>query len=162
MPNDLSSDLLAQALGRTMEDAAFVFAEATSEPPPFDGDVIEARLTYVGTHAGELLLATPATFAATLAANLLGEDEGGASVTGDDLDAVGELLNMIAGKVAVDLFGPDAPCKLGLPRVQRVRAEQHERALATAQAATTMVEEEGRRIDLSACVTSGKVPGAAP
>jgi hypothetical protein len=49
-----------------------------------------------------------------------------------------------------------------LPRVQRVRAEQHERALATAQAATTMVEEEGRRIDLSASVTSGKVPGAAP
>ena len=162
MPNDLSSDLLAQALGQTMEEAAFVFAEATSEPPPFDGDVIEARLTYAGTHAGELLLATPASFAATLAANLLGEDEGGASVTGDDLDAVGELLNMIAGKLVVDLFGPEAPCTLGLPRVERVRAEEHERALATAQAATTMVEEEGRRIDLSARVTGAAAPGVAP
>ncbi len=155
MPAELSPDLLAQALGHTLEEAAFVFAEATSEPPPFQGEVIEARLAYAGEHAGEFLLASPAGFAATLAANLLGEDEGGASVTGDDLDAVGELLNMIAGKLAVDLFGPDAPCKLGLPRVQRVSPEEHERAVAAARAVATMVDEEGRRIDLSSFVTAG-------
>lgn len=159
MPSDVPPaafrDLLAQALGRTLEEAAFVFAEPTEDPPPFDDDVIAARLAYSGAHAGELLLASPHALAATLAANLLGEDEGGASVTGDDLDAVGEILNMIAGSLVVELFGPEAGCKLGLPRVERVSSQAYCRELARAHAAASLVEEEGRRIDLSVCVTGG-------
>jgi hypothetical protein len=155
MPAEMSPSLLAQSLGHTLEEAAFVFAEVTDDPPPFEGDVIEARLAYSGAHAGELLLASPEGLAATLAANLLGEEEGGASVTGDDLDALGELLNMVAGSLVLELFGPEAGCKLGLPRVRRVSAEEHGRALAKADAVATMVEEEGRRIDLSASITAG-------
>ena len=155
MPAELSPALLAQSLARTLEEAAFVFAESTDDPPPFEGDVIEARLAYSGGHTGELVLASPRDLAATLAANLLGEDEGGASVTGDDLDALGELLNMLAGALVAELFGPEAGCKLGLPHVRSVSAEEHARELAAARAVATLVEEEGRRIDLSATVTAG-------
>ncbi len=159
MPSEIPpaafGDLLGQTLVRTLEEAAFVFAEPTDDPPPFDGDVIAARLTYCGAHAGELLLAAPHDLAATLAANLLGEDEGGASVTGDDLDAVGEILNMVAGSLVVELFGPDAGCKLGLPRARRLASDEYRRDLSGAHASATLVEEEGRRIDLSVCLTGG-------
>lgn len=159
MPSEIPpaafGDLLGQTLVHTLEEAAFVFAEPTEDPPPFDGDVIAARLSYCGAHAGELLLAAPHGLAATLAANLLGEEEGGASVTGDDLDAVGEILNMIAGSLVLELFGPDGGCKLGLPRVQRLTSEEYRRDAASAHAAATLVEEEGRRIDLSVRLTGG-------
>jgi len=155
MASELSSELLAQCLVRTLEEAAFVFAEPTGDPPPFEGEVIEARVTYSGGHSGELLLASPHGLAATLAANLLGEDEGGASVTGDDFDALGELLNMVVGSLVLELFGPEAGCKLGLPRVKRVSAQEYGRELGKAHAVATLVEEEGRRIDLSAFITAG-------
>jgi hypothetical protein len=156
MPAEMSPDLLAQHLGAVLEEAAFVFAEASEDAPPFGDDVIEARLAFSGALECELVLASEATFAATLAANLLGEEEGGASVTGDDEDAVGELLNMIAGAVAAELCGPEERCVLGLPRVRRLAAEEYASALEGADAVATMVEEEGRRIDLSASVGGGR------
>lgn len=145
-----SAELLGDVLGRTLEEAAFVFAEARPRPPPHAGALVEARLAYAGPHRGELVLAAPVSLAATIAANLLGEDEGGAETTGDDEDAVGELLNMVAGALVVELFGAGAATRLGLPRVRRVSPEDHDRALRAATAVATLVEEEGRRVDLSA------------
>ena len=149
MADDVN-DMLARALGQVLEEAAFVFAEVTDDPPPLAGPVLQARLAYHGDHAGELTLAAPGELAATLAANLLGEDEGGAETTGDDEDAVGELLNMVAGVLLAELHGPEARCVLGLPRVRRVAPAEHDAAVAQADAVATLVEEEGRRIDLSA------------
>jgi hypothetical protein len=155
MSAELSREMLAEVLGRMLEEAAFLFAESVDDPPPHAGTLIEARLGYLGEHDGELALVAPAGLAATLAANLLGEDEGGASATGDDEDAMGELLNMIAGTLAVELFGEESTCQLGLPRVRRILPEAHERSLAEACAVATLVEEEGRRIDLCAEVRGG-------
>ena len=154
MGDDLT-EILARTLGQVLEEAAFVFAEATDDPPPLAGPVLQARLAYGGEHRGELVLAAPHELAATLAANLLGEDEGGAAMTGDDEDAVGELLNMIAGTLLVELHGPEARCSLGLPRVALVPADQHERELAQADVVASVLEEEGRRIDLSARFGAG-------
>ncbi|GEJ59227.1 chemotaxis protein CheX [Anaeromyxobacter diazotrophicus] len=150
------AEILARTLSQVLEEAAFLFAERSEEPPPLAGAVLQARLSFMGDHEGELVLAAPLDLCATLAANLLGEDEGGAATTGDDEDAVGELLNMVAGALLVELFGPEAKCLLGLPRVERVAPAQHEGELAHADAVATLVEEEGRRIDLSA-----RLPGGA-
>jgi CheY-specific phosphatase CheX len=147
---DEVTEALARALGQVLEEAAFVFAEATDDPPPLTGAVLQAKLSYHGDHAGELTLAAPGELASTLAANLLGEDEGGAETTGDDEDAVGELLNMVAGVLLSELHGPEARCVLGLPRVRRVAAAEHDAAVAQADAVASLVEEGGRRIDLSA------------
>jgi hypothetical protein len=148
MAAEASRELLAQTLGSALEEAAFVFAEDTGEPPPFEGRVIEARLSFKGPKEGELVLAVAPGFASMVAANLLGEDEGGAEATGDDSDAVGELLNMIVGTFVVELFG-EAPCRLGLPKVSQVSGKDHHGTIAAADAASTMVDEDGNRIDLS-------------
>ena len=148
---ELSQKLLARALESLLEEATFVFAEPAADPPRFSGPVLLARITVAGAYHGELALATSPRTAAMLAANLLGEEEGGADATGDDRDAVGELLNMIAGSLAADL-SPDAPCALGVPLVRSLPAEEYARFLANATEAASLVDEDGRRIDLSAQV----------
>ena len=156
MPAELSDEYLAEVLGRTLEEAAFVFAEPADGEAMADETLLEARLTYQGPHQGELVLTAPRSFAATLAANLLGEDEGGAAAAGDDEDALGELLNMIAGALVAEISAPGDTCLLGLPRVGPVASAVHAHALASAHASATLVEEEGRRIVLAAC----RAPGA--
>jgi CheY-specific phosphatase CheX len=158
MRAELSTSLLEAVLARTLAEAAFVFLERSDEPPELDQPVLEATLSYAGEREGELRLALSEGFASALASNMLGEDEGGAAVTGDDEDAVGELLNMVAGALALEVFGREARCALGIPRVQRVAAAAHRRALETAGAAVTMVDEEGRRIDLSSSAPGNARP----
>ena len=155
MAGELSAEMLAEILAGTLEEAAFVFTEVADPAPPFEGDVLQARLTYAGAHQGELLLALSADFAVSLAGNLLGEEE---EASGREQDATGELLNMIAGTVATELFGHDAGCKLGLPSVARVAPKAHLAELAKATAVASVVDEEGRRIDLSATVREGAAP----
>ncbi len=156
MRAEVSPAVLRDVLSRTLDEAAFVFAEAAGEPPELAGTLVEARLRFAGEDGDELALAAGEGFASTLAANMLGEDEGGAAVTGDAADAVGELLNMVAGVLAVELSGGAAPRGLGLPSVRRVGASACLRSLAAADVAVTLVEETGRRIDLA--LTRG--PGA--
>lgn len=149
MPAELSTHLLGDVLGRVLEEAAFVFTEPGAQSSP-EGPLLQAQLRYVGRHAGELCLVANERFAGAMAASILGEEEGGAELTGDDRDALGEVLNMVAGVLAVELFGPDSRCALGLPVVERVEAEAHRGALARADAVATLVEEGGQRITLSA------------
>jgi CheY-specific phosphatase CheX len=156
MPVDLSSSLLEVVLRRTLEEAAFVFFDPSDAPPEPDGPVLEAWLRYLGEDEGELRLAMSEAFAATLAANMLGEEEGGAAVTGDDRDAVGELLNMIAGALVLELFGRYARCVLEIPQVRLIGAEEHRRALEQADVAVTLLDEDGHRVHLSATRGRGR------
>jgi hypothetical protein len=141
-------ELLARALGSTLEEAAFVFTEAGSPPPPFDGKVLEARITYQGPRTGELRLTTGRGMASTLAANLLGEEEG-EEVERRGADAIGELLNMLVGSLVVELFGDDTRCRLGVPRVEEREPGAYLADLKNADCAAHLVDEEGRRNDLS-------------
>lgn len=151
-----TSELLAETLAGTLEEAAFVFVEPQETPPAFPAKVLEARIGYAGPSSGELTLVADATLAATLAANLLGEEEGEATASRAS-DALGELLNMVVGAFVVRLFGAEVRCKLGVPRVREVGASEHQARLRAAACAAHLVEEEGRRIDL--CLAVG---GSAP
>ncbi len=157
MPTELSADLLADVLSRTLEEAAFVCVEPVATPPPVDAPVLEATVRYAGPAAGVLRLAGSERFASSLAASMLGEEEGGAAVTGDDADAVGELLNMVAGATMLEAFGRYAACSIGIPRVRRLAPAAHADALAAARTRVTLVDDQGRRVDLS----SGRDEAAA-
>jgi len=142
-------ELLSAVLRRTLEEAAFVFAEPGGEAAARGEPLVEARLAYSAAHEGELALAAPLSLAETFARNLLGEEEGSPVAPSTSEDAVGELLNMVAGALAVELFGDARPCRLGLPRVRRLTADRHRLGLASAAAAVTLVEEGGRAIHLA-------------
>jgi len=149
-----TNELLAESLGEMLEEAAFIFTEAQAEPPPFQGQALEARIGYQGPHVGELRLVADAGLAATLAANLLGEDEGDAT-RGKAGDAVGELLNMFVGVWVAKLFGEQVLCQLGVPRVRELPAAEAGVPPQGAACAAHLVEEEGRRIDVSLTLARG-------
>jgi hypothetical protein len=153
----LDAGRLAAVIVRTLEDAAFVFAtpadEAAGEPaPPFDGDVVEARLAWSGPRAGELRLAVGRGLAAALAANLLGVDE--APERGEE--ALAELANMAAGALVAELFGAADPPRLSLPRVARRSPAAHAAERREAAVAVALVEEEGRRIEARVVADAGR------
>jgi hypothetical protein len=68
---------------------------------------------------------------------------------------MGELLNMVVGAFVVRLFGEQTGCRLGIPRVREVQIDEHQAQLRAASCAVHLVEEEGRRIDLSLAVKGG-------
>jgi hypothetical protein len=144
---DPRAAMLAETLGSTLEEAAFVFAEPEERPSPFAGRTLEARIGYRGPSAADLALVADATLAATLAANLLGEEEGEATA-GRSADALGELLNMVVGAWAVRLFGEETRCRLGVPRVREVTRAEAAAGPEGAACAAHLVAEGGRRIDL--------------
>jgi hypothetical protein len=155
VPAELSGRLLEGVLRQVLEEAAFVFAEPAAEGPADEGELLEARLRYVARHAGELRLVTSADAAAALAASVLGEEPGGTRPAGQERDLVGELLNMVAGSLAVALFGDGARCALGVPQVTTVTAGAHRRERAAADAVVALVDEAGHRLELTARVLAG-------
>jgi hypothetical protein len=151
----LDAERLAAVVVRTLEDAAFVLAEAGGEGvEPFDGDVLEARLGWSGGEPGELRLAVAPTLAVSLAANLLGVDE----APGRGEDALGELVNMATGALVAELFGDADPPRLELPRVVRLRAADYEAERGEAATVAALVEEEGRRIEARVVRREGGKP----
>jgi hypothetical protein len=129
-----------------LADAAFVFAAPAEEVPEFDGAVLEASLRWTGPEPGEVRLAVSPSFAAELAANLLGED---APCPDRAADAVGELLNMAAGALVRERFGPRAGCALEPPRVRSTTPGEHAARLAAATARATLLDDGGNRVDVA-------------
>lgn len=139
---------LAGVLGRTLDEAAFVFTEPAAAPAPFAGKLLEARIRYEGPASGELCLATGPELAGVLAANLLGAEEGDVTPA-LQRDAVGELLNMVVGMLVAEVFGDASRCRLGVPQVRELAASAYEASEKEWLCAAHLLEEGGRRIDLS-------------
>jgi hypothetical protein len=137
---------LGGCFAEVLQDAAFVFAAPAEDAPEFEGAVVEASLRWTGGEPGAVLLAVSPAFAAELAANLLGEDEPRA---GQAEDAVGELLNMAAGTLLRERFGPRAGCWLEPPRVRSISPEEHAARVAAAAVRATLVDDGGNRVDVA-------------
>jgi hypothetical protein len=142
---ELSAERLGALVMKTLEDAAFVFAEVADGAPPFSPPVLEARLRFEGPEAGELALATSPAMAQGLAANLLGLDPGDPEIGQRAGDALGELANILAGAVVLELFGPRVETRIGVPSVREVAAAP----AGEAPCAVTLSTEEGERLDAS-------------
>ena len=137
-----SAESLSRTLMGLLADAAFVFAEPTASPLPANGSPFVARLTMAHGESWELCVCVQDKLGDMLAANLLGtesESEAHASAT----DAVGELANILAGALAVDLFGKDVVCQLGIPVVTIEPGRMADDRLAKADCRATLLTEEG-------------------
>ncbi len=139
---------LSSFVGRMLEDAAFIFAEPPEiAPPPFSGTVIEAWLSFSGREEGELWIAADEQLAAELAANLLGEDAGDPTVAARGAEALGELANVLAGSLVVELYGDEVPCRLGVPAIRTLSPADYRRKAPGEACSVVLVTEEGRRFD---------------
>jgi len=143
MQAEMTGERLAELVADTLEEAAFVFTEPVDPPPAFQGEVLEARLQYSGPKRGVLGFRASADFAAGLAANLLGIDRTDPEIDKRSADALGEIVNMLAGAVVLELFGPSAQTSIGVPSVKEAAA-----APIVEGVVTHLATEDGDRLDV--------------
>lgn len=153
-----SSKSLSRTLIGLLADAAFVFAEPTDAPLPATGNSLVARLTMAHGESWELCVCVQDKLGDLLAANLLGTESESGEARAAAADAVGELANILAGALAVDLFGKDVVCQIGIPTVETGRAAIERLARATCRA--NLVTEEGYALAVALTVVSTTAGGA--
>jgi hypothetical protein len=139
-----------------LADAAFVFAEPTPASLPATGNTIVARLTMARSESWELCVCVQDKLGDLLAANLLGTESETGEAHAAAADAVGELANILAGTLAVELFGKDVVCRIGIPvaTVESMRAAGDRLAKATCSANLLTEEGYALAVALTAVLTS--------
>jgi chemotaxis protein CheY-P-specific phosphatase CheC len=80
-----------------------------------------------------------------LAANLLGVDESTEEACKASADAVGEIANILAGALAVELTD-SAPCRIGIPSLSFEPGAKIGALLATAERVVNLVAESGTHL----------------
>jgi hypothetical protein len=149
MSDKPTRERLGSLLVELLESAAFIFAEPAEEKPWAEADLVGARLVLEHGERVELALCVPAELAHTLAANLLALEPDSEEARTSAGDAVGELANMIAGTLAVEMFGVDVVCKIGVPRVAPETGLEHDGHFARAGCRVSLRTEDGYRVDAS-------------
>jgi CheY-specific phosphatase CheX len=135
-----------------LESAAFVFTEIVEDKPWASGDILGARVTLEHGERAELSLCLPSDLAPELAANLLALESDSEEARSSAGDAVGELANMLAGTLAVEVFGRDVVCKIGVPRVAPEAAADHDHHFGLAVCHVALQTDNGQRVDAALAV----------
>ena len=138
-----SSDALSRAVITLLADAAFVFAEPTTAPLPAGENPLVARLTLELGESWELCVCVQDKLGQMLAANLLGTEGETGEAQAAAADAVGELANILAGALAVELFGKNVICRLGIPTVAVESGSAVGECLAKSPCRVNLETEEG-------------------
>lgn len=148
MSKPMTSERLGTVVSELLESAVFVFAEAIESTPWNATSLWSARLEIEQKEKYQLALCVPKELGVTLAANLLGlepdEDEAKAGVC----DSVGEMANMLAGILAVELFGADVVCRISIPKTHTETGAEHNAHAALAFCRASLNTEEGQRLDV--------------
>jgi len=150
-----SSDALSRAVIALLADAAFVFAEPTTAPMPAGDNPLVARLTLELGERWELYVCVQEKLGQMLAANLLGTESETGEARAAASDAVGELANILAGALAVDLFGKSVVCKIGIPTVAIEPARAVGERLAKSACRVNLETEEGYALAVALIAQGG-------
>ncbi|MBD3317807.1 MAG: hypothetical protein GF344_18640 [Chitinivibrionales bacterium] len=119
------NDVAVKVTGRILCDGAFVFVDPldpSMRPAIAEWDARGVGLTFSGHDQGALSVWAGDSFMVQVAANMLGIDEKSKRAYDEGCDAVGEILNMIAGNLLTAMYGTEPVFDLGLPR--RLAKEQ--------------------------------------
>ena len=147
MGAQLSVDLLVDVTSRVLMEAAFIMAEPVSDPPPMEGELLEARIGFSGPCKGVTVIVVNDRMATTLAANFLGLEPDDELAIAKRGDAIGELLNIIGGYLLGEVCEPTVPGLLGLPEVKpsSLRAEG---SLPAGTEVASLLTDEGDCIEV--------------
>lgn len=107
-----------QTIGRVLGEAAFIFTDNldnAAKPKPDAWNADGVTLNFTGTPSGEIRMWVGSEFARLTAANMLGIDTESDEARTKGLDALKELLNMIAGNFITEAYGETPVFVLGLP-----------------------------------------------
>ena len=108
---------LTTVLSDVLADLAFMFTDDGELAPPVGERWLETAISYKGSVSGSLRLTCTGTFAAQLAANLLGVESGGEPADQESIDAVREFMNIVGGHYVTAAFGIEDVFNLTIPEV---------------------------------------------
>lgn len=105
-------DIINEVIGNVFSSTAFMFPEPSDLPDGVnleEQEMIEVDLNYDGHQDGSLALVVPLVLCKELYDNMSGEDfEEDEVPLEDQLDAIKELLNIIAGQLLTKIHGDKA------------------------------------------------------
>jgi hypothetical protein len=143
----MTPERLGSLVTELLESAVFVFAEAIESTPWDAAELWSAHLELEQGEKVQMALCVPKELALTLAANLLGLEPDEEDAKQSLCDAVGEMANMLAGTLAVELFGKDVVCRIGVPKTIEETGAEHEAHAGKAFCRVSLKTEEGQRLD---------------
>ena len=155
MANAPTSGALSSAVIALLADAAFVFAEPTTAHMPEGENPLVARLTLELGERWELCVCVQDKLGQLLAANLLGTESETGEARAAASDAVGELANILAGTLALDLFGKTVICKIGIPVVATESGRAVDECLAKSACRVNLETEEGYALAVALIAQGG-------
>jgi CheY-specific phosphatase CheX len=157
----LTTESLAQTACEVLEETAFIFASPSNDTPPSDNPLVVAQLTVTGEVRGSLILAVPPSVGAEIAANLLGVEPDDPLADSKAADAVGEILNIMAGALAAHCAIGSAGWRLGPPTTRIVDdASQIDKGATGCDA--VLVTDSGEHLWARVALLPGSCwPGAA-
>jgi len=136
-------ELVAQTFERVLENLAFMFTEVAEEaPPPPQGPLVVARMTFSGPQHGRLELMVPHAMCPDIAANVLGLDPGDELVQAKPYDAVKELLNVTCGQLLTAVLGEEPVFNLSIPEVDNADEDPWRAAAAREGTVAVFVDDE--------------------
>jgi len=147
MQVDLTPQILMEVAGRTLEDTAFVLVDA-AEDEKFSGAVVHAALEFTGTEKGTLTVASSNPFAVYMAANLMGLEMNAPGIADLGSEALGELVNIMAGALTERLFGTNQLCQIGIPVTSTVSPDAHQSELEASTCWVSLLGDDEHRIDV--------------
>ncbi|OGV83446.1 MAG: hypothetical protein A3K19_09890 [Lentisphaerae bacterium RIFOXYB12_FULL_65_16] len=112
---------LGQVLCDVLDGFGFMFAEIPEPgaPLPTPSAALVARVGFTGPQNGLVRVAVPGAFGPLLAANVLGlEDTDSPEAARFGRDTLGEMANVMAGRVTTALFGAQAVFDFAMPEVR--------------------------------------------
>ena len=149
MSNRPNPESLSRTVTALLADAAFVFAEPTTDAIPANEDPLVARLTIEHGEAWELCVCVQGNLGPMLAANLLGTESESGEARAAAPDAVGELANILAGTLAVEVFGKDVVCHISIPVVIVEPGRTLASRLAKSTCRANLITEEGHLLSVA-------------
>lgn len=151
----ISSEDLGEILSHALEEGAFIFLEVTDSLPEEQGEVVQAHLSLNGAISCELTLCASVEFAEVIAANLLGVEPGDEEALGKGSDAIGEILNIVAGIVMDRYGGGELRLTIGTPIVTVTTMDEHLSFVGNHLSRCLLVSDDGFWIDMASVPALG-------
>jgi hypothetical protein len=141
-----SSELLAKVLRGVLEEAAFVFTEPGA-PRAAAESVVIAEVRFRGPERGRLVLACPLALGVEIAESFTGCEPDSSVAEAWAADATAEIVNMLAGRLLVEWWGPEATYDLDLPRVRLAGRRELEPSAGEEVCRAVLATETDQRVD---------------
>ncbi len=127
MTDNNCRESLNEIVSKVFEQTAFLFPEPADlcDGISFDDmELLYVTITFSGEAEGEVSIILPIEMCRELWANILGEDFGDTEDREKYIDAVKEMLNIIAGQLLTKLFGHKALFNLTAPQIKELNREE--------------------------------------